>query len=303
MAMFSYGGRSGVLILLGLGVALAAACTSSSSDDAAGGKGGTTGGAAGAGAGGATGGTSGSGGITGGAAGADAGPAPTQCKLACSAPGDCKAFVAGKAYDLGLSCTNGSCLGCTADADCVRPLSNWLIPCESFSDCDVAGIGYACIEADGQGRCAKGAVPDAGGCSPPDGPDVIQMPLWGSSTLTLPVCGHKETAWCHGGQCEIRCIDSNKQPLGNAICLAYVPETSVCNPSTGECECNLDADCENGLKCVNKRCGCKTDGDCSQSLGKQCVQGYCSCGDANDCASIDKKGFDLLAPSCDPVTP
>ena len=302
MAMFLRGGRAGAALLVGLSVALATACSSSSSNEGVGGAGGSAGDAA-AGTGGATGGTSGSGGSIGGAAGGDAGPAPTQCKLECSGPSDCQAFVAGKTYDLGLPCKNGSCFGCAQDADCIRPLSNWLFPCDKNADCAVAGTGFACVDADGQGRCAKGVGPDAGGCSLPDGPEIIQMNLWGSTTLAIPVCGHKETAWCHAGQCEIRCIDSNKQPLGNAICMAYVKGTSVCNTTTGECECNLDADCQGGLLCVDKHCGCKTDGDCSQSPGKKCIEGYCSCADANDCAGVDKQGFDLLAPSCKPVTP
>jgi hypothetical protein len=300
MVMSLRGARPGAVLLIGLGMALASACTSNSSNNDAGGAGGTTGGASGsAGTGGVTGGAAGTGGSTGGAAGADAGPGPAQCKLKCSSKGDCLNFTSGTGLDFGLSCKNGSCTGCNVDEDCIPSLSNWLSPCTKNSEC---GNGLVCIDVAGAGRCAKAAPLDGGLCAPPDGPAVIPMPLEDGGN-PYPVCAHTETAWCHNGECAIRCIDSKSQPLGNAICLAYVPGTSVCDPKTGECGCNLDSDCVDGLKCVNKRCGCKTDGDCAQSIGKKCVQGYCSCSDVNDCAGAPKLGFDLLAPSCEPVTP
>jgi hypothetical protein len=299
--------RSGAFLVLGLALSVAGACTSSSSDPDASGGGGTTGGASGTGGAGAsdsstTGGGSGGAGATGGSAGAEAGPSPALCNLTCTGNSDCVAFVNNQPYDLGLSCTNGSCFGCSQDSDCVRPLSGWLFPCTTNAECAVAGSNYVCVDAGGQGRCAKAASTDGGGCSLPDGPEVVQMPLWGT-VVEVGVCGHQETAWCKAGHCAIRCIDSNKQPLGNAVCLAYVPGTTVCNVTTGQCECNLDNDCGGVMKCVDGHCGCKTDTDCTGSVGPHCVQGYCSCSDSNECATVKKGGFDLLAPACQTITP
>ena len=109
-------------------------------------------------------------------------------------------------------------------------------------------------------------------------PDAISLPRLGAPGIVL-VCADNSQK-CHEGKCIVAC-KADRECTSDR-------NGSICNESTGLCECVADVDCRGpGVSHCNTtthQCECADDDDCDgvQNTDK-CIAGRCGCSSASAC--------------------
>ncbi len=203
------------------------------------------------------------------------GPAgPGFCTPTCDQEGQpCR--IDGYAGD--FLCIDGVCefSACASDKVCHLRAAKWGSDCLDNSMCTQSG--YACIEFEGEGRCAP-LEDDMVGCAAMG--LVAQDAMLFGSIEGVTVCADT-AARCVDGNCFFPC-------QSDADCPAEQGRPH-CDVGSGECRCNDDAEClasgTPGLvACVAGTCGCNVDADCAGGTNIDvCVDGNCGCSSSAAC--------------------
>jgi hypothetical protein len=251
------------------------------------GSGGEAAGAGGAG-GDATGGVGGATGGSGGEGGASEPVVPAaHCSYTCASDDDC--LIDGddtiKCNLTTFKCEDPS-EACTADATCLVSLSFLFKPCATDANC--TANTEACVEADGQGFCAK--VPGAGvpACAGSNVPKTL--PKFGAQG-TVSVCAHPD-ARCFAGKCRAGC--------GTPGAGCGIGNGDTCSATTGLCGCTNGTECTTtGICGSNGLCQeCEIDDDCAENVtDTACLGGKCGCASATVCTD-NNPGYATATPLC-----
>jgi len=190
------------------------------------------------------------------------GPAALLCQERCDEDDDCRTGY--KCLD--HRCAEESSLECAKDLDCVAVFSYWSTPCDGPADCP----DQVCVAFGARGRCA--ARPDITPCA-----DLtlveVDMDEHNSDSLAR-VCASENDICGHDNRCAKRCETDE-----GCIATAY----PSCNTATGRCECTPMSCDYNATDCVDGRCRCTRDEDCTGGDVDVCYEGTCGCSSADVC--------------------
>lgn len=210
-----------------------------------------------------------------------AGAQPMRCASQCEGDRDC--LVAGE--DKGFRCVAGLCdvPACTSDERCVADYSGWKTPCADQAGC---AAGEACIDVEGEGRCAL--APGVFACADFGLVELARPTVAGDMMVT--VCGQANVS-CEAGECVAPCS-------GDDACPAQMGHP-FCNVMSGQCECQIDQDCLDSqlpgyTLCLGGRCGCGSDADCDGGQNVDtCYSGVCGCSSDATCTQMIFDGAPL----------
>lgn len=180
-----------------------------------------------------------------------------------------------------LVCISGSCQQCRDDNNCA-----------SFPDKPACDLNRnSCVECVDNQDCAVGSFCNSNTCVEclPENND----PETGINAECVLLYGNQEPT-CLAGKC-VQCIDNNECPSTSPICAqtsisGTTIQANTCVGCTGDGDCRapstttpvcdtraiptptcvqcVDAsDCPNNQQCINSKCGCNSNDDCTEPTG------------------------------------